>query len=82
MASIGCITIQDIPWAYFKCEGKLAFGYKDHAIVHYNGFYLIKERGEVVHVGLSMVECLEVAHTFVFDYHARQIVPSWEMPAN
>jgi len=74
----GTLTVQGIPWSYFKCEGKLAFGYGAHAIVTYDTLFLIKEKGEIVFVGFSMAECLEIASIFVWEYLAKQCVPSWE----
>lgn len=72
------LTIQNITWACFKHEGKTAFGHNAHAIVAHSGYYLLKEKGETVFVGKNVVECLEVAHEYVLEYHASQIVPSWE----
>ena len=43
-----------------------------------SGYYQIKEHGETVFVARSVSECLENATEIVFDYHAAQIVPSWE----
>lgn len=73
----GTLTVQGIPWNYFSHEGQLAFGHKAHAIIPHEGFFLIKEMGKVIFVGLTMVECLEVAHEYVWEYHANRLQPSW-----
>jgi hypothetical protein len=74
----GTLTIKGIAWSYFKYEGKLAFGNGNHAIIQYDDcFYNLVERGRILFTGMSVVECLEVAHEYVWDYHADHLKPSW-----
>lgn len=77
LGRFGTLTVKNIAWCYFKHNGKLALGHKEHAIMFYEGFYLIKEMGEIVYVGFNMVECLEVAHEYVCEYHAKKFQPCW-----
>lgn len=76
----GTLTIQGIDWRYLKYNGKLALQYGHHAIIfdHQSGYYLIKQRGETVFASHGITDCLENVTECVLDYHARQIVPSWE----
>ena len=73
----GTLTVQGITWNYFSYNGKLALGLGAHAIMWHEGFYLLKEMGQVIYIGLNMVECLEVAHEYVWEYHANRLQPSW-----
>lgn len=76
----GTLTVRGIAWAYLRYNGKLAFRYGAHAIIFdiNSGYYQIKELGETVFASKSVTDCLEVASEYVLDYHAAQIVPSWE----
>ncbi len=76
----GTLTVQGIPWAYMKHNGKLAFGFGKHAIhfVPQTGFYHLKEAGETVFTANTVAEVLDNASEFVLDFHANQLTPSWE----
>lgn len=74
------LTVRGIPWNIFSFNGKTAYGIGAHAIVHHEGFYLLKEMGKVVFVGLSIVEALEAAHEYVWEYHANRLQPCWACP--
>lgn len=79
----GTLLAQGILWTYQRYNGKVAFRHGDLAIVWdcNSGYYQIKERGETVFVARSVTECLENAPEYVWEYHANQIVPSWEAPS-
>jgi hypothetical protein len=74
------LAIAGIVWSCHKMNGRIAFRRTPHAIIFdpWSGYYQIKEHGETVFVARSVSECLENATEIVFDYHAAQIVPSWE----
>jgi hypothetical protein len=74
------LTVQNIEWCCQRYNNKLAYGFGKHAIVYdiVTGFFHIKESGETVFVAKTMVECLEVAHEYVFESLASKIIPSWE----
>lgn len=77
---MGTLTIQGITWTYLSFNGKVAFGFGDHAI-HYvpsTGLFHIKEKGETISVSKQVSECLEEASTIVWEYLASKITPSWE----
>lgn len=76
----GTLTVQGIPWAYTKYNGKVAFGYGKHAI-HYvpqTGFFHLKQGGETVFSATTVAEVLDKATPFVLDYHASKIITTWE----
>lgn len=77
----GTLTVQGIAWTYQRYNGRVAFCYGKHCIIFdcNSGYYQIKEAGETVFVARSVTECLENAAEYVWEYHASQFVPSWEV---
>jgi len=75
------LTVQGITWASMKYNGKLALGYRKHAIAWDcgSGKYHILEEGRSIFSDSSVTACLENAAALVWDYYASKIIPSWEV---